>query len=197
MASAVAGLAGQGGQHDHEVERGRLDVGDQAGADLPAEARAVDPGPELVEPALVDLAGVEGEAEAAEPGVGGGGERRRRRRRRAATADRRGRGGAHAERQPGHDETERRPAREAAGDEPGGRRPVAVAPGALGQRCDRRQHGDAAGGPGRAGRRDHGDDGRGHGQERVSWVLPSGHAGDPRNGAPPKAKIPPSLATSQ
>ena len=62
-----AGTRGQGGQDDHEVERRRLDVGDQARADLPAEPRPVDPRAELVEPALVDLAGVDREAEPAEP----------------------------------------------------------------------------------------------------------------------------------
>ena len=48
--------AGEGGEHDHQVDGAGLDVGRHASADLPAEPGAVDPRPELVEPALIDLA---------------------------------------------------------------------------------------------------------------------------------------------
>ena len=68
MPSATHGSAVSAASTIIEVERRRLDVGDQAGADLPAEAGAVDPRAELVEPALVDLAVVDGEVEAAETG---------------------------------------------------------------------------------------------------------------------------------
>ena len=65
-------MTDQSGQSNHEVERGGFDVGDQSGADLPAEARAVDPRAELVQPPLVDLTGVERHVEATQARVRGG-----------------------------------------------------------------------------------------------------------------------------
>ncbi len=58
--------SGQRGQHDHQVHGRRHDVRGQTGADLPAEPGAVDPGAELVEPALVHLTVVDRKVESAQ-----------------------------------------------------------------------------------------------------------------------------------
>ena len=63
-------VAGEGGHGDHQVHGRGGDVGGQADADLPAEAAAVDPAAELVEPRLVHLAGVRRQAEPTEVEVG-------------------------------------------------------------------------------------------------------------------------------
>ncbi len=119
---------GQDSEDDQQVHAGGGDVGDDAGADLPAESGAVDPGPVPVEPPLVDLTAVDREPPSGDGAVGARGDQRGGAGRPQSPVGREVEPSNHR-RAGTHEQAERRPTDRGADHEPGGRRHGRNGPG--------------------------------------------------------------------
>ena len=148
-------------QHDHQIDSGRHDVGDQASTDLPPEAGPVDPRAETIEPPLVHLAVVNRKLESARAGI-----RQQRDGTRCECDDgdgtRRGRERVDGDRHRRHTEAQGDAANDAAGDIPRRRCAEAMTTPHLAEWRDRCQHREAAGRPRRSNGGHQGDRDGGH-----------------------------------